>query len=59
MTLLAVAQVVADTLTGSNPVLTPVTSGEPEMNFMGYGLQRWMDYDCTGSDVCHSLLYLF
>lgn len=32
MTLLAVAQVVADTLTGSNPVLTPVTSGEPEMN---------------------------
>ena len=32
MTLLAAAQVVADTLTGSNPVLTPVTSGEPEMN---------------------------
>ena len=32
MTLLAVVQVVADTLTGSNPVLTPVTSGEPEMN---------------------------
>ena len=31
MTLLAAAQVVADTLTGSNPVLTPVTSGEPEM----------------------------
>lgn len=26
---------------------------------MGHGLQRWLDYDCTGSDVCHSLLYLF
>ena len=32
MMLLAAAQVVADTLTGSNPVRTPVTSGEPEMN---------------------------
>lgn len=32
MTLLAAAQAVADTLTGANPVLTPVASGEPEMN---------------------------
>lgn len=31
MTLLA-AQAVADTLAGANPVLTPVASGEPEMN---------------------------
>ena len=45
MTLLAVAQVVADTLTGSNPVLTPVTSGEPEMNL-------W-DMACKGG--CQSL----
>ena len=32
MTLLAAAQTVADTMTGNNPVLTPVVSGEPEMN---------------------------
>ena len=32
MTLLAAAQTVADTMTGNNPVLTPVASGEPEMN---------------------------
>lgn len=32
MTLLAAAQAVADTLVGANPVLTPVASGEPEMN---------------------------
>ena len=32
MTLLAAAQAVADTLAGTNPVLTPVASGEPEMN---------------------------
>lgn len=32
MTLLAAAQTVADTLAGANPVLTPVASGEPEMN---------------------------
>lgn len=32
LTLLAVAQNVADTLSGANPVLTPVASGEPEMN---------------------------
>lgn len=32
MTLLAAAQAVADTLAGANPVLTPVASGEPEMN---------------------------
>lgn len=32
MTLLATAQTVADTMTGNNPVLTPVASGEPEMN---------------------------
>ena len=31
MTLLAAAQTVADTLAGTNPVLTPVASGEPEM----------------------------
>ena len=45
MTLLAAAQTVADTMTGNEP--------------LGHGLQRWLDYDCTGSDVCHSLLYLF
>lgn len=32
MTLLAAAQAVADTLAGANPVLTPIASGEPEMN---------------------------
>ena len=32
MTLLAAAQMAADTLTGANPVLTPVASGEPQMN---------------------------
>lgn len=32
MTLLAAAQVAADTLAGANPVLTPVVSGEPQMN---------------------------
>ena len=32
LTLLTVAQNVADTLSGANPVLTPVASGEPEMN---------------------------
>lgn len=32
LTLLASAQTVADTMTGANPVLTPVASGEPEMN---------------------------
>lgn len=32
LTLLAAAQTVADTMTGANPVLTPVASGEPEMN---------------------------
>ena len=32
MTLLAAAQAGADTLAGANPVLTPVASGEPEMN---------------------------
>jgi biopolymer transport protein ExbB len=32
MTLLAAAQTVADTMTGNNPVLTPVASGESEMN---------------------------
>ena len=32
MTLLAAAQTVADTMTGNNPVLTPVVSGESEMN---------------------------
>lgn len=32
MTLLAAAQTVADTLAGTNLVLTPVASGEPEMN---------------------------
>ena len=32
MTLWAAAKAVADTLAGANPVLTPVASGEPEMN---------------------------
>ena len=32
LTLLAAAQTVADTMTSANPVLTPVASGEPEMN---------------------------
>lgn len=32
MTLQAALQTVADTMAGANPVLTPVTSGEPEMN---------------------------
>lgn len=32
LTLLAAAQAVADTMTGANPVLTPVASGEPQMN---------------------------
>lgn len=32
LTLLAAAQTVADTMTGANPVLTPVASGELEMN---------------------------
>lgn len=32
MMLQAAVQSVADTMTGANPVLTPVTSGEPEMN---------------------------
>ena len=32
MALLAAAQTVADTLAGTNPVLAPVASGEPEMN---------------------------
>ena len=32
MTLLAAAQAVADTLAGANPVLTPVASGEPDLN---------------------------
>ena len=32
LTLLAAAQTVADTMTGADPVLTPVASGEPEMN---------------------------
>ena len=32
LTLLAAAQTVADTLTGANPVLTPLASGEPQMN---------------------------
>ena len=32
LTLLTVAQTVVDTLTGANPVLTPVASGEPQMN---------------------------
>ena len=32
LTLLAAAQAVADTMAGANPVLTPVASGEPEMN---------------------------
>ena len=31
MTFLA-AQVIADTLAGGNPVLTPIASGEPEMH---------------------------
>lgn len=30
--LMAAAQTVADTVTGSNPVLTPLVSGEPQMN---------------------------
>ena len=34
LTILAVAQTVADTLTGGNPVLTPVASGEPQMNLL-------------------------
>ena len=33
MTFLA-AQVIADTLAGGNPVLTPIASGEPEMNLL-------------------------
>ena len=28
------AQVIADTLAGGNPVLTPIASGEPEMNLL-------------------------
>lgn len=32
LTLLAAAQAVADTMAGANPVLTPVSSGEPQMN---------------------------
>ena len=32
MILLAAAQAAADTLAGNNPVLTPVASGEPQMN---------------------------
>ena len=32
LTLLAVAQTAIDTLAGGNPVLTPVASGEPQMN---------------------------
>ena len=32
LTLLAAAQAVADTMAGANPVLTPVASGEPQMN---------------------------
>ena len=32
LTLLAAAQAVADTMAGVNPVLTPVASGEPQMN---------------------------
>lgn len=32
LTLLTVAQTVVDTLTGANPVLTPVASAEPQMN---------------------------
>lgn len=32
LTLLAAAQTVAETVTGENPVLTPLASGEPQMN---------------------------
>ena len=61
LTLLAAAQAVADTMAGANPVLTPVASGEPQMNTadesLGYGLQRRLDYDCTGFDVGNCFLY--
>ena len=32
LTLLTAMQAAAETVTGENPVLTPVASGEPEMN---------------------------
>ena len=32
MTLMAAAQMAADTMSGANPVLTPVVQGEPQMN---------------------------
>ena len=50
MTLLAAAQTVADTLAGANPVLTPVASGEPEMNL-------W-DMACKGGWIMIVLLIL-
>ena len=51
LTLLAAAQAVADTMAGANPVLTPVASGEPQMNL-------W-DMACkgTGFDVGNCFLY--
>ena len=55
LTLLAAAQAVADTMAGANPVLTPVASGADES--LGYGLQRRLDYDCTGFDVGNCFLY--
>ncbi len=57
LTLLAARQAVADTMAGANPVLTPVASGGTADESLGYGLQRRLDYDCTGFDVGNCFLY--
>ena len=39
MTLMAAAQMAADTMAGANPVLTPVVDGEPQMNLWDMALK--------------------
>ena len=43
LTLLAAAQAVADTMAGANPVLTPVASGEPQMNLWDMACKGRLD----------------
>ena len=50
LTLLAAAQAVADTMAGANPVLTPVASGEPQMNL-------W-DMACKGGWIMIVLAFI-
>ena len=57
LTLLAAAQAVADTMAGVKSGVDSGCFGGTADESLGYGLQRRLDYDCTGFDVGNCFLY--